>query len=535
LSTPHSAARGRSAASIAGRLAAVLGSVVIHSQSEAQRSPNAGISPRNLRVAPAPPPAPTGPPTIHLRDGNNPLVAMRLVLRVGSRDDPPGKEGLAALTAAMIAEAGTPQMTHEQVLARFYPMASELSVECRKEVTVFSSLAHRETESRFLPIFVAMLTRPRLTTEDFERLRGDAIDFLTKTLRGGDDEELSKQALQAELYRGHPYGHVDRGTVEGLKSITLDDVLKFHREYYSRDSLLLGFAGAVDRSLLSEYRSYLNTLPAAIHKPPPLPQPTPPRGLDVTIIEKPAPATAIALGFPIDVTRRDDDFCALAVANCVLGDHRTFNGRLMRDLRERRGLNYGDYSYVEDFIQDGATTFASPNNPRGQQYFMIWLRPTPHDKAVFALRAALWELDRLVKHGVEPSEFEATRSYLLNSSKLWTQTLSRRLGYVLDGSLYDRDDLPTELTRRLPSLKLEDVNAAIKRRLARPGIKVVMVSPHAESLAKSIGSGKSTPLVYDTAGTPAEVLREDAVIAGFPLRDATVKVVPVAEVFEHSP
>ena len=88
-----------------------------------------------------------------------------------------------------------------------------------------------------------------------------------------------------------------------------------------------------------------------------------PRGLEVTIVEKPAEATAISIGFPIDVTRRDDDFYALAVANSYLGEHRTFNGKLMQDLRGKRGLNYGDYSYIEDFIQDGTSTFPIPNNP----------------------------------------------------------------------------------------------------------------------------------------------------------------------------
>ena len=49
----------------------------------------------------------------------------------------------------------------------------------------------------------------------------------------------------------------------------------------------------------------------------------------------------------------------------------------MQDLRGKRGLNYGDYSYIEDFIQEGMSTFPVPNNPRRQQYFSIWIRPVP--------------------------------------------------------------------------------------------------------------------------------------------------------------
>ena len=64
-----------------------------------------------------------------------------------------------------------------------------------------------------------------------------------------------------------------------------------------------------------------------------------------------------------------------------------------------------------------------------------------NDKAVFALRAALWELDRLVQRGMSPQEFDATRAFLLNYSKLWVQTLSRRLGYAIDGEFYGKKDL----------------------------------------------------------------------------------------------
>src|SRR5262249_8172368 len=151
--------------------------------------------------------------------------------------------------------------------------------------------------------------------------------------------------------------------------------------------------------------------------------PRQPQGLEITIVEKPADATAISIGFPLDLTRRDDEFYALAVANSYLGEHRTFNGKLMQDLRGKRGLNYGDYSYIEDFIQEGGSTSPVPNMPGRQQAFSLWIRPVPPDKSAFALRAALWELDRLVRQGMSAQEFEATRAFLLNYSKLWVQTL----------------------------------------------------------------------------------------------------------------
>ncbi|HEV3167501.1 MAG TPA: pitrilysin family protein [Isosphaeraceae bacterium] len=472
------------------------------------------------------------PATTFLPSTSTPLVALRFVLRVGSQDDPRGKEGLAALTAAMVAEGGTKDLTYNQILEKLYPMAAQLSGACRKEVTVFSGEVHRDNLAAYESLANRMISAPRFDAADFERLRNESIDFLTKTLRGNNDEELGKCTLQLALYRNHPYGHVDAGTVRGLKAITLDDVKAFHKSHYAQGALQVGVAGGTDKAFLDRLKSDLTDLASDAPEATPLPQPAMPRGLDITIVTKPADSTAISLGFPIDVTRRDDDFYALAVANSYLGEHRTFNGKLMQDLRGKRGLNYGDYSYIEDFIQDGGSAFPVPNNPRRQQAFTIWLRPVPHDKTVFALRGALWELDRLVERGMSAADFDMTRSFLRNYSKLWVQSLTRRLGYAMDGAFYGRDDLVTELDRRLPKLTLEQVNSAVRRHLKAPGARVAIVTRDAEALRDALLSDKPTPISYDTKGTPEDVLIEDKQIAAFPLKDVKVNIVPVAEMFE---
>jgi zinc protease len=472
------------------------------------------------------------PGTVLLPSSSSPLVAVRFVFRVGSQNDPRGKEGLAALTASMIAEGGSKALSYDQLLDRFYPMAASLDGACRKEVSAFQGTIHRDNLRAYLPLATELMTAPRFAPEDFERLRNEALDYVTKTLRGNNDEELGKQTLQAELYPGHPYGRPDAGTVAGLKSITLDDVKAFHRKHYTRQALTVGLAGGFDPSIAREVESSLAPLPREELELPTLGAPRVPGGLDVTIVSKPAEATAISIGFPIHVTRADDEFYALAVANSYLGEHRTFNGKLMQDLRGKRGLNYGDYSYIEDFIQEGPSTFPVPNNPRRQQYFSIWIRPVPKDKAGFALRAGLWELDRLVEKGMSPEDFEATRSFLLNYSKLWVQTLSRRLGYAIDGQFYGKKDLVTELAVRLPRLTVEQVNAAVRKHLKPPGMKVAIVAQNAEELRDLLTTGKPTPIAYDTQGTPEDVLTEDKQIAVFPLKDVKVKIVPVEQMFE---
>lgn len=468
----------------------------------------------------------------------SPLVALRIGFSVGSQNDPPGKEGLAALTARMLAEGGSQQVPYAELLERLYPLAAGMGGDCDKELTVFTGEVHRDKLDEFYALFADTLLRPRFDPSDFARLRDEQISALEADLRGNDDENLGKWTLQLALYPpSHPYGHVDTGTVQGLKSITLDDVKEFYRTHYTAANAMPMVAGGVDDAFRQKLaKDFAEGLPAAEGKAQPPALPTPPaiEDLELTIVEKPTIATAISLGFPIELTRADDDFYALAVANSAFGEHRTFNGRLMQNMRGKRGLNYGDYSYIENFVQDGGSTFALPGVPRRQQYFSIWIRPVPHDKGVFALRQALRELDILVRDGLSQEEFEATRNFLLNYSKLWVQTQSRRLGYEMDGQFYGRDDLVTELEQRLPALTLDQVNAAIKKHLQPKNLAVAVVTDDGARFRDTVLLGKATPLIYDTQGTPPEILAEDKEIEAWPLKinQAKLRVVPAGEMFE---
>ena len=275
--------------------------------------------------------------------------------------------------------------------------------------------------------------------------------------------DASGRALQGSSVR--PSGPRDRaGAARRSRSTTSRS---FTAGITHARPVQLGLAGGFDEATPGLVgRPASASLPPSRLDIPPLPAPRMPRGLEVTIVEKPADATAISMGFPIDVTRRDDDFYALAVANSYLGEHRTFNGKLMQDLRGKRGLNYGDYSYIEDFIQDGPSTFPIPNNPRRQAYFSIWIRPGAARQVGLCSAGGALGAGPARRATECPRKISRpTRTFLLNYSKLWVQTLSRRLGYAIDGEFYGRKDLVTELADRLPKLTVDQVNAAIRKHL----------------------------------------------------------------------
>ena len=115
-------------------------------------------------------------PTL-LHSPSNPLVALRVVFRAGSQSDPPGKEGLAALTAAMVAEGGTKSLSYDQLLEAFYPMAATVDGACHKEVTVFSGTIHRDNLEAYLPLVTEMITAAAVRARRFPTApqRGDRL------------------------------------------------------------------------------------------------------------------------------------------------------------------------------------------------------------------------------------------------------------------------------------------------------------------------------------------------------------------------
>ena len=465
---------------------------------------------------------------------SSPLIAFRIQFRCGAVDDPAGKEGLNALTAMTIAQGGTKDLTYNQVIERLYPMAATIGVQPDKEVTTFTGEVHRDHLKAYNDLLTSILLHPRFDESDFKRSRDDLVAAIETNLRGNDDENLGKAVLGWTMYEGHPYRNLDIGTVQGLKSATLDDVKAYYRKHYTQGSVVLGVAGGYPAGVIDTLKKDFATLPAGAPPVVALPKPKAVAGMQVTFADKATDSTAISIGFPIAVTRADKDFYALLVANSYLGEHRTFNGRLMNVMRGDRGLNYGDYSYIEDFIQEGGSTFPLTNIPRRQQFFSIWIRPVAPGNALFALRQATRELKKLVDSGLSAEDFETTRKYLLNYSRLWAQDQSRRLGYQMDSEFYGTKLVIDRIQDELPRLKVADVNAAVKRHLQTDNLTVAIVTQDAAAVKETLLSGHPTPITYQTPTTNEALLKEDKEIEAFPLPLARerVRVVKAQELFE---
>jgi zinc protease len=249
------------------------------------------------------------------------------------------------------------------------------------------------------------------------------------------------------------------------------------------------------------------------------------------LLEKETGSVGIHLGYPLPVTRADADYYPLLVVNSYLGEHRTSHGRLMQKLREERGLNYGDYSYIEFWPNPPVTDHPSPGVPRRQQFFSVWLRPVVPADAQFALRGALHEIQRLREEGMTREDFELTREFLIHYSKLWAQSQSDRLGVLMDSKFYGTPYFIDEVETRLRKLTLDDANRVLRKYLRTDDYVAVMVTGNAQQLAETLRKDEPSPKTYNAEVTPA--IREvDRQFVGLQVQPTEVRIVPVSQVFQ---
>ncbi len=468
-----------------------------------------------------------------VREDRSPLLAVRLVFLAGSAADPRGREGSAWLAGQMLAHGGTRRRPYKQILDFLFPRGAAVQVSVDKEMTCFRMDCHADHAEEMTDLLAEMLADPGWREEDFLRLREDAIHYLEADLRGENDEELAREALYGSLFEGHPYGHPCQGRVCALRRLTPDAVREFYTAEYSRASVILACGGAGAERAAVRIREKLGGLPPQRRSGEEPPRPARPAANRMVFVEKPSQGVAISAGFPIDAVRGDADFPALLLAVSALGQHRMSSGRLFQSMRQHRGLNYGDYAYIEYFPAPMFLLEPEPNHARRRQIFELWIRPVAREQAHFAVRLALHELEKLAAHGLAQEEFDAVRSFLVRHAVLLEAARSEQMGHEIDGLFYGTGLPSAWLRERLAGVTPEEVRSAVERHL-RPGAMHFAFAGHGmEELRHRILDNAPSPVEYNSP-KPEWIRREDGQVQlrRIEVREEDARIVPVQEMFE---
>ena len=469
--------------------------------------------------------------TVEIKN-SSPLITFRILFNVGPALDPAGKEGVASLTAAMLSRGGSATMTYDKIIEAMYPMAASINAQVDQEMTVFYGTTHLDNLEAYYKIISGVLLNPGWREEDFTRVRTDAINFLKVNLSGNNDEELGKEALYRMIYSGHPYGHENTGTISALEKMTLEDVKNFYMQYYTQANLVIGIAGNYSPAFLEKMKTDFAELPAGARTKINLPQPKPVKGLHMQLVKKETRATAVSFGAPIAINRSHPDWPALWLVRSYLGEHRSSNSHLYQRIREVRGMNYGDYAYIEYFPRGMFQFQPDANLCRQQQIFQVWIRPVEPQNAHFATRVAMFELKKLIDNGMTKEDFEATRNFLSKNANMLVKTQDQQLGYALDSKYYGIPEFTSYVNSSLAKLTIDEVNRVIKKYLQTDNLNFVFITKDAEGLKEKLATNALSPITYNTT-KPDDLMAEDKIIEKYllPVKAENITIVPVEEVF----
>jgi zinc protease len=526
-------------------------------------APEATLStPEPAPMSTPPPPRYTaGEPRVVTLDSRAPLINIRIMIAHGSTSDPAGKEGLANMVSDAVTDGGfrdgSNVVTKEKLAELTIPWGSGArpSAFTSARSTTFFFTAPRDVIGKYVAsVLRPMLTQPVFAAEEIDRLKNEAVSQIS-SIRTEDLEGLGLAAIDQYVLAGSGYEHAVIGTESALPTITRDDVVRFYRDFYRPENAIIGISTS-DPAVVASVRDAVRAMNADATTPSPnvtTPKPQEIAGRHAVVIEEPnAPAASVHLGFPIDVNRTSEDFWPLYVANVFLGTHRDGFGVLYQKIREERGYNYGDYSYVEYWSGRPNSLFQIFNQPREQQYFSIWVRPVKHEHAVHMMKAVTYELEQLIRNGLTPEQVESSKKKARVLYLNLAETVPRLVAARVDDAFFgmNRGFLDAYLDN-VNAVTPEQVNAAIRKHLSTENLKYVVVTDSAhlqETVAQIRGNvsvfGKSwqdyeftqsklsdgTP-VWQVPEAKLPTVQLDAAWAYYPLDVKDVRVGNVKDMF----
>jgi predicted Zn-dependent peptidase len=388
-----------------------------------------------------------------------PVVQINLVVLSGSADDPAGKYGVAALTAAMLSEGAGSRSSLELADAIDF-LGASLGTSGGIDASAVRLHVPVARLGDALPIMADVALRPTFPKEELERLRQER---LTSLLQARDDPAtIASLAFSRVLYgTNHRFGTATMGTAETIRAFSVDDLRAFYTTRYRPDNAALLVVGDVtpDR-VLPLLESSFGAWKAAAARAPrvALPDVAQPAARTVYLVDKPgAPQTQVRIGW-LGVARSTPDFFPIQVLNTVLGG--AFSSRLNLNLREKHGYTYGAASVFDMRVSTGpfqalAGVQTDKTRESLQEFFNELngiLQPIPDDELT---RAKNYVALRF------PAGFETTGD------------ISRRLEDALTYGL--PDDYFSSYVQRIQAVTAADVERVAKRYIDPSRLAVVLV------------------------------------------------------------
>jgi zinc protease len=272
-------------------------------------------------------------------DHELPLLQLTVLAPGGAIDDPAEKTGLASLLARGMRTAGTASRSADQVDTDLEQLAADLSVSADTYALTLDLSLMASDLARGLDLLQEMLRAPAFEPERIELARKQMLEAIRR--QNDHPQAIANRELLKAVYGEHPLGRTP--TEATVQAISREDLLAAYQVTFSPEKLWIAVSGDFDRpQLVAGLEARFASWPAEERKSRLLPPLVAGSDGVALIAQKELPQSVVMLG-QIGVDKDAPDLHAVRVMNFILGGG-GFNSRMMKEIREERGLAYSVYS-----------------------------------------------------------------------------------------------------------------------------------------------------------------------------------------------
>ncbi len=388
-----------------------------------------------------------------------PMLSMQLTLPAGSRFDAAKKGGTAAMLAAMLTDH-TGRHDHEAWAALLDAEAIRLDAGANRDGMNLSMTVLKEALPAGIDAFAEALLHPGWNRERFKLIRENAVSSAQKA-----QEEPGIRAAEATsslLFPNHPYGHRPQGSPASLKNIQLADLKRLYRSQFLPEGSVLAVSGDITMpellALLEPALKGWNGSPSvrlfAIDRADDL------HGI-TQHVEMPTSQTLSQM-VRLGPARKDAGFFPVFVLNHMLGGG-GFGSKLMEEVREKRGLVYGVYSYF--------VPLAAP----GPFVITLQTRANQADEAEAVVRSVMQEI---YDGNISRRDLDEAKANLTGSFAQRMDSNRERVGLLSMIGFYQLPLNYLQLwTEKVESVTLADIKAAARTYMNPEAWNLIRIGP----------------------------------------------------------
>lgn len=367
-------------------------------------------------------------------------VSMGIWCRTGSVNERPEEYGISHFIEHMLFK-GTPTRNAFQIVNEMDSLGADINAFTSKEVTCFYAKCIDEDMFRAAEVLTDMVEHPLFDQEELEREQKVVIEEIN--MNADDPDDVAIEEFDRIVLDGSGLAHPVLGYKETVSSFNHDDLDKYYREHYTRDSLAVSIAGSFDEDAVIKFFTDRFTNLAEHQR-------TEDHGslsakVDNVKIVKDIEQAHIVLGVT-HVPANDRRRYHMSLLSTIMGGG--MSSRLFQNVREKKGLAYSVYS--------------SNSFYRGAGEFGI-VAGIAKDRVDEALEAIKEELDKLNNEPISVEEFNRGKqqmksSYIYSQESTQARMRTNGLNYFALGRCPDQKDA----IGIIDAITLEDIESSKK-------------------------------------------------------------------------